>query len=130
MFSSHSHEFSLFPCPQNMFPKGAERHGMIPCKSRESDNNAWPRTMWMGYDDLSWDCNPRTRLPNLFPKGAERHGMIACKSRESDNNAWLRTMWMGYGDSSWDCNPRTRFRVLVNGGDPLRGANILGQVGA
>jgi len=39
-------------------------------------------------------------------------------------------MSMGYDDSSWDCNPRTRFRVLVNPGDALRGANILGQVGA
>lgn len=56
--------------------------------------------------------------------------MVACKSRESDNNPWLRTMWMGYDDSSWDCNPRTRFRVLVKGGDVIRGANILGQVGA
>jgi len=113
-----------------MFSKGAERHGMIPCKSRESGDNARPRTMWMGYDDSSWDCNPRTRLPNLFPKGAERHGMIPCKSRESDDNVWPRTMWMGYGDASWDCNPRTRCRVLLNGGDALRGANILGQVGA
>jgi hypothetical protein len=125
MFSSHSHEFSLFPCPQNMFPLGVENHGMIPCKSRESDDNVWPRTMWMGCDDSSWDCNPRTRLPNLFPKGAKRHGMIACKSRETDS-----TVWMGYGDSSWDCNPRTRFRVLVDGGHALIGANILGQVGA
>jgi len=69
-------------------------------------------------------------VPNLFSKGAERHETIACNSRESDNNAWPRTMWMGYDDSSWDCNPRTIFRVLVNGGDSLRGANILGQVGA
>jgi hypothetical protein len=52
------------------------------------------------------------------------------ETRESDNNAWLITMWMGYDDSSWDCNPRTTFRVLANGGDALRGANILGQVGA
>jgi hypothetical protein len=58
------------------------------------------------------------------------HGMIACKSRESDNNVWPRTMWMGYDDSNWDCNPRTRFRVPVTGGDALRGANILDQVGA
>jgi hypothetical protein len=58
------------------------------------------------------------------------HGMIACKSCESDNNGRPRTKWMGYDDSSWDCNPRTRFRVLVTGGDALRGANILGQVGA
>jgi len=39
-------------------------------------------------------------------------------------------MWMGYDHSSWHCNPRTRFRVLVNAEDALRGANILGQVGA
>jgi hypothetical protein len=32
-------------------------------------NNTWPRTMWMGYDDSSWDCNPRTRFRVLVNFG-------------------------------------------------------------
>ncbi len=55
---------------------------------------------------------------------------LCARVRESDNNAWPRTMWMGYDDSSWDCNRITRFKALVNSEDALRGASILGQVGA
>jgi hypothetical protein len=72
-------------------------------------------------------CSPRAQS---VLQRCEKAWVVACNSRESDSNAWPWTMWMGYDDSSWDCNPRTRFRVLVNSGDALRGANILGQVGA
>jgi hypothetical protein len=74
-------------------------------------------------------CSPSVQsVPQRSGKAWDDLHARVCES--DSNNAWLGTMWMGYDDSSWDCNRITRFTVLVNSGDALRGASILGQVGA
>ncbi len=72
---------SLFPCPHNMFPKcpicsPKVRKGMgwLHARVVRVTVTCGQEPMWMGYDDSSWDCNPRTRFRVLVKSGDALRG--------------------------------------------------------